>query len=111
MASTQCRIIGTLTASGDRLGAPAAWPTSEASWALWSGKAASSSRRSPAPEPESEPEPAAPSPRPRVMPSPAVATISRWTSLTPPPNVLICAWRPVASTRPRSTAPGEPGTR
>ena len=48
---------------------------------------------------------------PRVIPSPAVATISRCTSLTPPPNVLICAWRPVASTRPRSTAPGEPGTR
>ena len=48
---------------------------------------------------------------PRVIPSPAVATISRCTSFTPPPNVLICAWRPVASTRPRSTAPGEPGTR
>ena len=48
---------------------------------------------------------------PRVMPSPAVATISRCTSFTPPPKVLICAWRPVASTRPRSTAPGEPGTR
>jgi len=37
------------------------------------------------------------------------ATISRCTSLTPPPNVLICADRPARSSRPLSTAPGDPG--
>ncbi len=45
----------------------------------------------------------------RFMPSPAVARISRCTSLTPPPKVLICAWRPARSSSPWSTAPGEPG--
>ena len=69
---------GTFTASGDRLGAPAACPTSAASSALWSGNGASSSKRSPH-------RPRAAAHRdPRVMPSPAVATISRCTSLTPP---------------------------
>ena len=36
----------------------------------------------------------------RASPRPAVATISRWTSFTPPPNVLICAWRALCSSRP-----------
>ena len=42
------------------------------------------------------------------MPRPSVATMSRWTSFTPPPKVLI--WQPRASrsTRPCSSAPGEP---
>ena len=45
----------------------------------------------------------------RVMPRPAMATISRWISFTPPPKVLIWAWRAVRSSRPASTAPGSPG--
>ncbi len=48
---------------------------------------------------------------PRFMPRPAVARISRWISLTPPPNVLIWAWRPARSSSPWSAAPGEPGLR
>ena len=48
---------------------------------------------------------------PRRMPRPTVATISRCTSLTPPPKVLICAWRADSSSRPFSAAPGEPATR
>ena len=47
----------------------------------------------------------------RFMPRPAMATISRWTSFTPPPKVLICAPRAARSSRPRSTSPAEPGAR
>ena len=39
-----------------------------------------------------------------------MATISRWTSFTPPPNVLICAWRAVRSSFAlQAPRPGEPG--
>ena len=47
----------------------------------------------------------------RFIPSPAVAKISRWTSLTPPPKVLICDCRPARSSSPWSAAPGESGLR
>ena len=47
----------------------------------------------------------------RFIPRPAMARISRWTSLTPPPKVLIWAWRPARSSSPWSTAPGDPGLR
>ncbi len=47
----------------------------------------------------------------RAMPRPALAMISRCTSLTPPPKVLICAARPARSTSPCRTAPGEPAGR
>ena len=42
----------------------------------------------------------------RAMPRPIQATISRITSLTPPPNVLIWAARAAFSSSPRSTTPG-----
>ena len=48
---------------------------------------------------------------PRFMPRPAMARISRWISLTPPPKVLIWAWRAARSSSPWRTAPGEPGLR
>ena len=47
----------------------------------------------------------------RAMCSPAAATMSRCTSLTPPPKVLICAARAARSSWPRSTAPGDPSRR
>ena len=46
--------------------------------------------------------------RPLRIPSRIVATISRWTSLTPPPKVLICAARFIRSSSPSPKAPGEP---
>ena len=48
------------------------------------------------------------SPFPRFIPSRIVATISRCTSLTPPPNVLICAALFIRSSSPSPKAPGEP---
>src|SRR5205807_9080547 len=47
----------------------------------------------------------------RAMPRPAAATISRCTSLTPPPKVLIWAERPISSIWPPNTAPGDPPRR
>src|SRR5206468_6358894 len=41
----------------------------------------------------------------RVIPRPTLATISRWTSLTPPPKVLTWAARAARSRSPCSTAP------
>ena len=105
MASTQCRIIGTLTASHERFGLPDTCPTSAASSAEWSGNVGQLL------ETPAGPLAAHRAHRAPVMPNPAVATISRCTSLTPPPNVLIWAWRCDDSIRPRNNAPGEPGVR
>src|SRR5205814_9850156 len=46
---------------------------------------------------------------PLGMPKPATAMISRWISLTPPPNVSTKAERSASSTSPRKATPGEPG--
>src|SRR5436305_2062376 len=42
------------------------------------------------------------------MPSPKTVMRSRWTSLTPPPNVRITSERYMCSSLAASTAPGEP---
>ena len=106
MASTQCRIIGTFTAWGDRFGRAGRLADQLRQLHTVVREGRQLLERVP-PDPTGDRAHRAP----RVMPRPAVATISRWTSLTPPPNVLTCAWRPVASSRPRSSAPGEPGSR
>ena len=47
----------------------------------------------------------------RGMPNPTMATMSRWISFGPPPNVKIVWLRAWFSNRPRRTAPGDPSTR
>ena len=51
---------------------------------------------------------ASPVTAPLLIPSRIVATISRCTSLTPPPKVLICAALFIRSSSPSPNAPGEP---
>ena len=46
--------------------------------------------------------------RARGMPRPAMAMMSRWTSLVPPPKVRMRVVRYIRSTRPRSTTSGDP---
>ncbi len=47
----------------------------------------------------------------RGMPRPIMATMSRWTSLVPPPKVKMVWLRACCSRRPRRTAAGEPSVR
>ena len=104
IASTQWRIIGWFTGSAPTSGSPTSIPSNALSFARNAAFSASRLRHRTS-------VPYRASLACRAMPRPAVATISRSTSTTPPPNVLICAARAARSTSPWSTAPGEPAAR
>ena len=104
----QCRIIAWLTSSRASMGGPLGMPSKARSFASSASASVSVSVSVSAVPPSGA---TGLTVAARVMPRPAMATISRWISLTPPPKVLIWAWRAVRSSRPASTAPGESGER
>ena len=71
MASTQCSIIGSLTGWWPLVAGPGGLADEGLEFVVEGGRVGHRALL--------------------VMPRPAVARISRWISLTPPPNVLICA--------------------